>query len=74
MSGWWIALIVVGSLAWWASGTWGFIYWWTNEFDLKSNDLVFGLFMGYLGPVAWLVGHGIHGRTNPSRVLKARRQ
>jgi hypothetical protein len=47
---------------WLVSGTSGFIYWWTKEFDFTSEQLFVSVFVSILGPVSWFVGWSIHGK------------
>lgn len=60
-------------LAWYTVGTLGFIYWWTNEYDLTQASLFFAVLCGgTLGPFAWLVGLLIHG--NKDHVIVKKRK
>lgn len=67
-------MIYAAAVVWWLMGVGGFIYWWTNEFDLEVSDLVFSALPGLLGPGAWALGWVLHGgRRRPRRVLMSRR-
>lgn len=62
MSGAWIALIVCGAVGWSAGGVAGFVYWWTSEWDMETDDLLVALIAGLaLGPLTWIVGRLLHG-------------
>ena len=50
------------SFLWWACGVGGFVFWWTGEHDLTTQDLGFAILVGaVLGPFTWLMGWFIHG-------------
>ena len=59
-----ILLIVILAICWWTWGVFGFIYWYTKEWNLTGSDLVFTLFMGLMGPLNWITGRFIHGKTS----------
>lgn len=49
---------------WWLIGIAGFIYWWRRDWRLTFNIVIASLFIGVLGPFAWLWGYlttGING-------------
>jgi hypothetical protein len=57
---------------WLVSGTSGFIYWWTKEFDFTSELLFVSVIVSILGPVSWFVGWGIHGKGSAKVYIKKR--
>ena len=63
-------------LAWWTVGVAGFIFWWTSEFDFKTDDLLFLFAFGFLGPLAWVVGFFVHGdeQKKPTVLIKKRKE
>ena len=57
-----LILVIVGIFIWCLFGSFGFIYWWTREYDFKRDDIVNCIFIGsILGPLAWIAGYFIHG-------------
>jgi high-affinity Fe2+/Pb2+ permease len=65
--------VVLAVLAWWTVGVAGYVFWWTREHDLQSDDLAVGLFIGLaLGPLAWLVGWHVHGSHNRRTLMRRR--
>jgi len=54
----WIILLII---AWYLVGIWGFVYWWTTDNDLTSNELGLTLAVGISGPISWIGGWYIHG-------------
>ena len=50
-------------IVWWGLGVTGFVYWWTKEYDLTLTECFGAFFCGVLGPIAWIVGKGIHGKS-----------
>lgn len=60
---------------WYIAGITGFIYWYTTEFNLKEDDIPMMLMLGFIGPVAWIIGYLLHGRPNKgsSIVIKKRK-
>lgn len=53
--------IVLFIVLWYISGVASFIYWWTKSHDLTATDMVFALFVGLIGPIAFIMGAQIHG-------------
>lgn len=70
-----MTLTTLTLLAWYASGVYSFIYWWTAEFDFTIEHLPFAVVIGGLGPIAWLLGRNIHGKENhrPTVIIKRKR-
>lgn len=53
---------IIAALLWYLSGVWGFVWWWTHEYDLTLDEIWFMLIVGLYGPVAWVMGWSIHGK------------
>lgn len=53
--------VLAGLLAWWLIGATGFIYWWTDDYDLTPKVLPLVAGVGLIGPLAWVAGYAIHG-------------
>lgn len=68
------ALIVILATLWCLVGTAGFVYWWTAEYDLTVATTFFAVLLGILGPLAWIVGWGIHGDRGEDRVVIHKRK
>ncbi len=66
------APVIALCLLWYISGVWGFIYWWTTEYDLELEEFLLALVEGFLGPVTWLLGAFFHGSSIV--VVKRRRK
>jgi hypothetical protein len=57
-----VLLFVPIVAAWLAVGAWGFVYWWTSDYDFTRSEVPWALFVGgALGPLAWPFGLVIHG-------------
>jgi prolipoprotein diacylglyceryltransferase len=65
-----IALLVI----WYAIGISSFIYWWTKDYNFEAFHLFVAMFMGVVGPLAFIVGMSIHGGFSGSRVLIKKRK
>jgi len=48
-------------ILWYVLGCAGFIYWWTSEYDLTTQELAPLLVIGLSGPFSFLIGWRIHG-------------
>lgn len=48
-------------LIWYIAGITGFIFWWTKEYNLTTNDLFICFWAGTLGIFSWFIGWRIHG-------------
>jgi len=57
---------------WLAIGLWGFIYWWTTEYDLELTHLIFGFIVAFMGPGAWILGWIVHSEKNTKVIMKKR--
>lgn len=62
-------MIILALMVWYAVGVCSFIYWWTKDYDLESNEIPVALFSGFSGPLAFLVGFGIHSRRNKGATI-----
>ena len=68
-------LITVLAICWYVSGICSFIYWWTKEYDFRSDDISTALFVGIIGILAWLVGWFILGsNSNNYKVIIKKRE
>ena len=67
-------MIVFLMVLWWVIGSASFIYWWTSELDLTIGAGMGSVGVGFLGPIAFLVGWLIHGKSSsPIVLIKARK-
>ena len=58
-------LIGLGIIVWVGLGVWGFIFWWTEDYDLTTTDLLGAIMIGtMLGPLAWGFGATLHGKSD----------
>ena len=60
-------------LLWLVVGASGFIFWWTRDFDLTTNEIVLVVLTGLCGPIAWIIGLGMHGFRTPRILIKRRK-
>lgn len=63
-----ITMIILG-IVWYAIGVWGFVYWWTKDFDLGMVEVLIMLLAGCVGILSWLIGLGIHGDKTKNKVI-----
>jgi len=47
-------------LAWYACGIAGFLYWWTEEYEVNGAVLLDALAFGIMGPLNLLTGYLVH--------------
>ena len=66
-------LTILGIVIYYAIGVYGFIYWWTMEFDLNHEDLLLTALAGMLGPLTWLVGWAVHAKTPDKTIIKRKK-
>lgn len=52
--------IILAGICWYGVGVFGFIYWWTSEYDLDTTEFAMALIIGIIGPLAFLFGWMIH--------------
>lgn len=50
------------AVLWYLTGVWGFAWWWTQDQDLTTDNIVFMLFIGLFGPLTWVIGWVIHSK------------
>jgi hypothetical protein len=67
-----MSIFILCSLLWWVTGSAGYCYWWTNEYDLRTDDIPMAVLTGILGPMAWFVGWSIHGNSQKTIFHKRR--
>ena len=41
---------------WLILGWFGFVYWWTKDYDFTSNEVYIALAASITGPIAWILG------------------
>jgi hypothetical protein len=54
-------------------GATGFIFWWTKDFDFKTENIIASVFYSIAGPTTWIMGYFIHGNKGDSKVLIRKR-
>jgi hypothetical protein len=60
-------------LLWFIVGASGFIFWWTRNFDLTTNEIFIFVPTGLLGPLSWLIGWFLHESKAPRTLIKRRK-
>jgi hypothetical protein len=53
--------IAVSVFVWWAIGAASFVFWWTKQYDFRSEEIGLMCAAGLLGPFAFIAGWSIHG-------------
>ena len=53
-------MLIFGLVLWYLVGVAGFIYWWTRELDFTMEEVHLAILTGFLGPLTWVLGLGIH--------------
>lgn len=56
-----MTILILCCTAWWIIGAASFIFWWTKEFDFETEDILMAFGVGFIGPLAFIVGWIIHG-------------
>jgi hypothetical protein len=53
-------LLYLIAFVWYAFGVASFIFWWTSDHDLTTDEIVSCFCAGLLGPITWIVrvAHG----------------
>jgi len=70
--GWMVVFILI---AWVASGTASYIYWWTKAFDVTTAEIPISIVLGAIsGPFAFFIGWLIHGDSNEPVVIFKKRK
>ena len=70
-----LTMICFTIFLWLAIGSAGFIFWWTKDWDLKFEDLLFSVVVGVIGPFSFFCGWIIHGdKSILSKILLHRRK
>jgi len=68
---WWHCAAIV---AWWISGSAGFVWAWTRRYDLTTRHLFGVLISGFWGPFGWPYGYFMFVREPWDRPLIRRRE
>jgi hypothetical protein len=48
-------------ILWYVVGFVSFIYWWTTENDYTTSQIPISICVGFMGPIAFIIGWSIHG-------------
>lgn len=59
-------------IAWYLVGMASFVYWWTSEYDLETNQLFTIFIAGLVGPFSFLIGWIIHGKHTNKVIFRKR--
>lgn len=51
-------------ISWLLIGISGVIYWWTTEYDYTLDEIPFTLIGSILGPITWIIGWTVHGKSS----------
>lgn len=62
--------MITAVVLWWLIGYISFIYWYRHDYDITMKELLFGTVVGVLGPIAFLVGWGIHSPNEPRIIFR----
>ena len=68
-------IIISLLIAWWLIGAVSYVFWWTTEFDLTTEEIPTVCLMGMPGPFSFLFGWMIHRRRTkrPGILIERRR-
>ena len=47
---------------WYLSGTASFVYWWTNNYNFTTSELLPAAIISVSGPIAFPIGWMVHGK------------
>ena len=67
------SLIVVIAVLYYGSVVWGFLYWWSHDFDIYIRDLYKAAAVGIMGPLTWLIGKNLHA-PDTRNIIKKRKK
>jgi len=65
-------MLILGIIIWYLCGVFSFVYWWTSQWDYERGDILITLFIGFCGPIAFLMGWIIHGAKSDCVLVKKR--
>lgn len=55
-------MLILCLILWYISGMSSFVFWWTSEYDLTSNEVPLIFFNGFIGPISWILGYILHNK------------
>lgn len=67
---------IISIILWVLSGAASFIFWWTADYDLTTEQIPMIIVLGFVGPLGWIIGwyiHGSHTEREPM-ILKHKRK
>ena len=67
-------MIILLYVTWYLFGVWGFIFWWTKNYDFEVSSLMTAILVGFCGPFAWGLGYLIQGGFDSSHILIKKRK
>lgn len=68
-----MSIVLILIAAWMICGAAGFIHWWRADWPLTTCELPMVFIGALMGPVAWLVGYAIHGKSQCRTILPRRK-
>lgn len=63
---------IIYIIAWYLIGCLAYIYWWTRDYDFTAEDALVMVGVSTLGPLVWVIGWFIHGRSAKTPLIKRR--
>jgi len=66
-------LILLICICWYLFGGASFVYWWTKDDDFTVFLILIMLFIGVVGPIAFIIGYCIHNIHNDKVLIRCRR-
>lgn len=58
-------ILILAGAAWHQIGKRSFIYWWTKDWDYTTEEKGLAFSLGFLGPIAFLIGWSIYRERHP---------
>ena len=52
------------------SGIGGFVFWWTKDNDLTTEEIPLLIVIAFVGPLSWIIGYQIHEENKPKKPKK----
>ena len=57
-------------ITWYVIGVVSFVYWWTEQYDLRVGDLTLVALVAIIGPLALLMGWTMYGKSPSKPIIK----
>lgn len=67
-------MLILGFILYLLIGAFGFLFWWTKDYDFTIGEIPLLVPASLLGPISWIFGYIVHANHNINPIILVRKR